>query len=73
MIAACLLTAVALIAGGTVLGYLGLVCLAIHREEADRSIKTRRPGRLICGARAANGLHVRAPDELMAANREARW
>jgi hypothetical protein len=72
MIAACLLTAAALIAGGTVLGYLVLVCLAIHREEADRTIKTHRPDRLSCGARAANGLHVRVPEEFMVTGREPR-
>jgi hypothetical protein len=66
-----LLSAVALLAAGAALGYVLLVAVAIHREEADRSFKAVRSGRLIRGARAANGLYIRDQENVIPIGRRA--
>jgi len=61
MIEVYVLAGVALFAAGAVLGYLIVVSMAIHREEADLSMTTPTSSRILSGARAANGVYVLSP------------
>jgi hypothetical protein len=61
MIGFLLIAAVALIAAGTVVGFLFVLALGIHREERDYSFTVRSPSRLASGVRAATGAYARRP------------
>ena len=42
-------------------GVIGLVTVAIHREERRHALLRPAPDRATCAARGLNGLYVRAP------------
>ena len=73
MIEVYVLAAVALLAAGAVLGFVVLVSLGIHREEAARSMKTSTSARVARGARAANGLYARCEQDFLFARQKADW
>ena len=53
------LVSVALLAAGAVVGFLTLICVEIHREEAAHKRKKSMSDRLANGARTVNGFHKR--------------
>jgi hypothetical protein len=61
------LTAVSVFAAGII----GVVSLAIRREEKNLTLTGEAPGHLTQAGRWLNGLHVRAPRRTPAADREA--
>jgi hypothetical protein len=69
------LAAVALLAAGAVVGFLVVVALGIHREEAALSMTTTTSDRVARGARVANGLSARSPGILQEVSlyRQGRW
>ena len=69
MITLYLLIAVVLIAAGAVAGFMVVVSMGIHREEAAYSMTIHPPGRVAAGARTANGMHARFPGVIQ----EARY
>jgi hypothetical protein len=56
-----LVTAVALVAVGAVIGVIWVVSLGIRREEAAASMTTVAPDRSARAARVLTGLYVRTP------------
>jgi hypothetical protein len=62
------LTAVALLAAGAVTGFLALVSLGIHREEAARSMTIPTSDRVARGARTATGMYTRIPGVIQEAS-----
>ncbi len=73
MIEVYVLTAVALLAAGAALGFVVLVSMGIHREEAAHSMKTPTSDRVARGARAANGLCARGEQDFLFARQKADW
>jgi hypothetical protein len=71
MIEVYMLTAVALVIAGAVLGFLAMVALGIHREEAAGSITVPTSDRIARGTRAANGVYARIPGVTQEALKEA--
>ena len=69
MITLFVLLAVVLIAAGTGAGFLVVVSLGIHREEAAYSMTVPTQDRITRGARVANGVHARFPGVIQ----EARY
>jgi hypothetical protein len=65
------LTAVALVIGGAVLGFIAMVALGIHREEAARSMTVPTSDRIARGTRTANGIYARTPGVIQEALMEA--
>jgi hypothetical protein len=65
------LSALALLIAGIVLGFLAMVALGIHREEAARSITVPTSDRIARGARAVNGVYARVPGVIQEAEKEA--
>jgi len=51
----------AVFVSGVVSGVIGLVTVAIHREERRHALLRPAPDRATCAARGLNGFHVRAP------------
>lgn len=47
---------------GAVTGIIGLVSLAVHREERNHTLMGPPPGYIAGAARRLNGVHVRIPD-----------
>jgi hypothetical protein len=47
---------------GVIGGVVGLVAVAIHREERDHTLTGPPLGHATYAARALNGVYVRAPD-----------
>jgi len=54
-------TAVALFAAGAVAGIIGVVCVAIRREEANLTLTSEATGHLTQAGRWLNGVGVRSP------------
>lgn len=50
-----------LLAAGAVIGFLVVIALGVHREDAALSMTTPTSNRVARGVRAANGLYVRTP------------
>jgi hypothetical protein len=71
MIEAYALAALALIIGGAVLGFIAIVALGIHREEAARSMTVPTSDRIALGTRTANGFYARTPGVIAEALMEA--
>jgi len=46
---------------GAVTGVIGLVSLAVHREERNHTLTGPPPGYMARAARRLNGVHVRIP------------
>lgn len=55
------LTAIGLFAAGVVAGIIGLVCVAIHREEANLTLTREATDHVTRAGRWVNGVGVRAP------------
>lgn len=68
MIGVYALVAGVLLAAGAVIGFVAVVSLGIHREEAARSMTIPTSDRIARGARAANGVYVRIPGVLQEAS-----
>ena len=64
-------TAVALFAAGAVAGIIGVVCVAIRREEANLTLTSEATSHLTRAGRRLNGVGVRAPHHSAAAARAA--
>jgi hypothetical protein len=56
------LAAICLFAVGVIAGIIGVVAVAIHREERDLTLTSENPDNLTRAGRWLNGLHVRAPN-----------
>lgn len=61
MIGVCAVAAVTLLLTGAGIGFLVVIALGIHREEAVLSVSSRTSDRVVNGVRAVNGLTSRAP------------
>lgn len=55
------ITVAAVFASGVIGGVVGLVTVAIHREERNHTLIRPAPDRATCAARVLNGVYVRAP------------
>ena len=55
------LLAVCLFAGGVAAGIIGVVAVAIRREERNLTLTSSAPGQVASAGRWLNGLYVRAP------------
>jgi hypothetical protein len=55
------LVAVCIFAVGVVAGIIGVVAVAIHREERNLTLTSAAPGQVARAGRWLNGLYVRAP------------
>jgi hypothetical protein len=66
------LSAAALVVAGVVLGFLAMVALGIHREEAARSMTVPTSDRIARGTRAANGVYARVPGVIQEAKAATR-
>jgi hypothetical protein len=71
MIEVYVLTAVVLVIGGAVLGFIAMVALGIHREETARSMTVPTSDRIARGTRTANGFYARTPGVIQEALMEA--
>jgi hypothetical protein len=61
MVIAILMAAVALLGLGAVLGYIALVSLGIHREEASQTLTLPTADKIVRGARTTMGVHAKQP------------
>ena len=61
MVALIALAALGVFTAGVTAGILGVVTLAIHREETDRTLTSQAPDHITQAARRLNGVHVRFP------------
>jgi hypothetical protein len=61
MAASIALTAFVLFAAGVVAGIIGVVCVAIRREEANLSLTSQATDHVTRAGRWLNGVGVRAP------------
>ncbi len=61
MIEVCAVVAGTILLAGIGIGFLMVIAVGIHREEAAFSLTSRTPDRLANGARTINGLAWRAP------------
>jgi hypothetical protein len=61
MVALIALLAVCLLAGGVAAGIIGVVAVAIRREERNLTLTSAAPGPVASAARWLNGLYVQAP------------
>ena len=64
------LAARGLFAAGVLAGIIGVVSVAIRREEQHLTLTSEAPDRLTRAGRRLNGVHVRAPRGAAAAGRE---
>jgi Flp pilus assembly protein protease CpaA len=55
------ITVTAVFASGVFGGVVGLVTVAIRREERNHTLIRPAPDRATCAARGLNGVYVRAP------------
>jgi hypothetical protein len=55
------LAAIGVFAAGIVAGVIGVVSVAIRREERNLTLTSEAPGHLAEAGRWLNGVHVRAP------------
>ena len=63
-------TALGLFTAGVVAGIIGLVSVAIHREEKDLTLTSGATGHVTRAGRRLTGVGVRAPHGPAAAGRE---
>ena len=64
------LTAICLFAAGALAGIIGVVAVAIRREERNLTLTSKAPGNLTRAGRWLTGLHVRAPRRTAPGGRE---
>lgn len=64
------LVAIALCAAGAFAGLIGVVSLAIRREETNLTLTGEATGTAVRVARRLNGVYVRAPRRAAAADRQ---
>jgi len=55
------LTAFGLFAAGAIAGIIGVVCLAIHREDKNLSLMSEATDNITRAGRWLNGVGIRAP------------
>jgi hypothetical protein len=67
MAALIVLTAISLFAAGAVAGIIGVVCVAIRREEANLTLTSTATDHVTRAGRWLNGVGVRAPQGSAAA------
>jgi hypothetical protein len=65
------LTALGLFTAGVVAGIIGVVCVAIRREETNLTLTGEVTDRVAQAGRRLTGVGVRAPHRSAAAGREA--
>jgi hypothetical protein len=65
------LAALAVFAAGVTTGIIGVVSLAIHREEHHLTLTSEAPDHLTRTGRRLNGVYVRAPRRTPAAGQQA--
>jgi len=56
------MTILAVFAAGVAAGVVGLITVAVHREEHNHTLVRLAPDRVTRAARWLNGVHVLAPD-----------
>ncbi len=64
------LTAVCLFAAGALAGIIGVVAVAIRREEGNLTLTSKAPDNVTRTGRWLTGLHVRGPRRTAACDRE---
>jgi hypothetical protein len=64
------LAATAVFAAGVTAGIVGVVSVAIRREEKNLTLTSEAPDTVTRAGRRLNGVYVRAPRRTAAANRE---
>jgi len=64
------LAALAVFAAGVIAGIIGMVTMAIRREENNCTLTTEAPDHLAQAARRLNGVYVRAPRDTAVAHRQ---
>jgi hypothetical protein len=64
------LAAVGLFAAGATAGVIGVVCVAIRREDKNLTLTSQATDRITRAARWLNGVGVRAPHRSAPAGRE---
>lgn len=67
------LLAICLFAAGAAAGIIGVVALAIRREERNLTLTSAAPGQVASAGRWLNGLYVRAPAAPPPATGTRRW
>jgi hypothetical protein len=65
------LAALGLFAAGVTAGIIGLVSVAIRREDKNLTLTSQPPDHVTRAGRWLNGVYVRAPRATAAANRDA--
>src|SRR5215510_3897902 len=58
---------------GAVTGVIGLVSLAVHREERNYTLTGPAPGYMARAARRLNGVHVRSPGPCETSPAGGKW
>jgi hypothetical protein len=66
------LAALGLFAAGAIAGIIGVVTVAIRREERNLTLTSAAPGPVTRAARVLNGVYVRAPRSAAAGREAAR-
>ncbi len=64
------LVAIGLFAAGAVAGIIGMMAIAIAREERNLTLTSPAPDTVTRAGRQLNGLHVRAPRRTATGDRE---
>ena len=64
------LAALSLFTAGVVAGIIGVVCVAIRREEKNLTLTSEATNHVARAGRRLNGVGIRAPDRSAAAGRE---
>jgi len=64
------LAALAVFAAGVTTGIIGMITMAIRREENNYTLTTEAPDYLTRAARRLNGVYVRAPRDTAIAHRQ---
>ena len=64
------LVASGLFASGAIAGIVGVVSVAIRREERKFTLTSQAPGNVTRAVRLLNGVYVRAPHRIAAADRQ---
>ena len=59
-VSAAIVTCVIFISGA-IAGVIGLISLAVHREEQNHTLTDPAPNHISCAARRLNGVHVLTP------------
>jgi hypothetical protein len=64
------LVAICLFAAGVVAGIIGVVAIAIHREERNPTLTSEGPDNVTRAGRRLTGLYVRAPRRTATGDRD---